>query len=180
MRIDCVMQVPHLFVVNAGVAATSVKGMVDHIKKTGGSWNFATSAIGTYTHLDAIRFVRAAGVDMTVVPYKGGAGQFLAALLGNEAQAGMVNMASSIAHIRAGRLKVLATTWPTRRPELPEVPTMAESGFPGIGTNSWNGVFAPATIPRPLLNRIHADIVKGVDTPASRAQFANQMIAARG
>jgi len=129
------------------------------------------------THLDAIRFVRAAGIDMTVVPYKGGAGQFLAALLGNEAQARMVNMASSIAHIRAGRLKALATTWPTRRPELPDVPTMSESGFPGIGTNSWNGVFAPAAMPKPLLNRIHADVVKVVDTPASREQFAKQMIA---
>jgi tripartite-type tricarboxylate transporter receptor subunit TctC len=175
--VSCVMQVPHLFVVHPSVAASSVQGMVDHIKKTGVRWNFGIAAMGTYTHLDAIRFVRAAGVDMTIVPYKGGAGQFIAAMLGNEVQAGMINMASSIAHVRGGRLKVLATTWTTRRPELPGAPTMAESGFPGIGTNAWNGVFAPATMPKALVNRIHADIVKVVDTPSSREQFAKQMIA---
>jgi len=175
--IGCVMQVPHVFVVNPSVPATTVRGMVDQIKKTGARWNFATAAIGTYTQLDAIRFVRAAGIDMTIVPYKGGAGQFLAALLGNEAQAAMVNLASSISHVRAGRLKVLATTWPARRPELPDVPTMAESGFPGIGTNSWNGVFAPVGIPKALRDRIHADIVKVMDTPATREQLAKQMIA---
>jgi tripartite-type tricarboxylate transporter receptor subunit TctC len=99
--ITCVMQVPHLFVVNPSVPATNLRGMVDYYKKTGTRLNYATAAIGTYTQLDAIRFERAAGIDMTVVPYKGGAGQFIAALLGNEAQAAMVNMASSIAHIRA-------------------------------------------------------------------------------
>jgi tripartite-type tricarboxylate transporter receptor subunit TctC len=174
--ITCVMQVPHLFVVNPSVPATNLRGMVDYYKKTGTRLNYATAAIGTYTQLDAIRFERAAGIDMTVVPYKGGAGQFIAALLGNEAQAAMVNMASSIAHIRAGRMKVLATTWPTRRPELPETPTMAESGFPGIGTNAWNGLFAPAKMPKPLLNRIHADVAKVMDTSATREQLAKQMI----
>jgi len=175
--ITCVMQVPHVFVVNPSVPASNLRGLVDHVKKTGARLNFATSAIGTYTQLDAIRFARAAGIDMTVVPYKGGAGQFIAALLGNEAQAAMVNLASSIAHVRAGRMKVLATTWPSRRPELPEAPTMAESGFPGIGTNAWNGLFAPAKMPRPLLNRIHADVAKVMDTSATREQLAKQMIA---
>lgn len=174
--ITCVMQVPHVFVVNPAVPAATVRGMVDHVKKTGARLNFATAAIGTYTQLDAIRFLRAAGIDMTVVPYKGGAGQFIAALLGNEAQAAMVNMASSIAHIRGGRMKVLATTWPNRRPELPDVPTMAESGFPGIGTNSWNGLFAPVQAPKALVSRIHADVAKVMDTPATREQLAKQMI----
>jgi tripartite-type tricarboxylate transporter receptor subunit TctC len=73
-------------------------------------------------------------------------------------------------------MKVLATTWPTRRPELPETPTMAESGFPGIGTNAWNGLFAPAKMPKPLLNRIHADVAKVMDTSATREQLAKQMI----
>lgn len=175
--ITCVMQVPHVFVVNPSLPAASVGAMVDHVKKSGARLNFATAAIGTYTQLDAIRFLRAAGIDMTVVPYKGGAGQFIAAVLGNEAQAAMVNLASSIAHIRGGRMKVLATTWPSRRPELPEVPTMAESGFPGIGTNAWNGLFAPAKMPKALLARIHSDVAKVMDTAATREQLAKQMIA---
>ena len=64
----------------------------------------------------------------------------VAGILGNEVQLIMVNLASSIPQIRAGRIKALATTWPTRRSELPDVPTMAESGFPGIGTNAWNSL----------------------------------------
>ena len=174
--VTSVMELPHLFVVSTAVPAASVKELVEHVKKTGARLNYATSAVGTYTQLDAIRFLRAAGIEMTVVPYKGGAGQFIPALMGNEAQVAMVNMASSLPHIRAGRLKVLATTWPARRPELPEVPTMTESGFPGIGTNSWNGLFAPANIPKPLLNRIHADVVKVMDTTAMKEQLARQFM----
>jgi tripartite-type tricarboxylate transporter receptor subunit TctC len=168
------IELPHLFVVSTAVPATSVKGLVEQVKKTGARLNFATAAVGTYTHLDAIRFLRAAGIEMTVVPYKGGAGQFIPALMSNEAQVAMVNMASSLPQIRAERLKVLATTWPTRRPELPEVPTMGESGFPGIGTNQWNGLFAPANMPKPLLNRIHADVTTVMDTTAMQEQLARQ------
>ena len=170
------IELPHLFIVNPAVPATSVKGLVDYVKKTGARLNYATSAVGTYTQLDAIRFLKAAGIEMTVVPYKGGAGQFIPAVIGNEAQVTMVNMASSVPHVRAGRMKALATTWPTRRPELPDVPTMTESGFPGIGTNQWNGVFAPVNVPKPLLNRIHADIVKVMDTTAMKEQLAKQFM----
>ena len=170
------IELPHLFVVSTAVPSTSVKGLVEHVKKTGARLNYATSAVGTYTQLDAIMFLKAAGIEMTVVPYKGGAGQFIAALIGNEAQVAMVNMASSLPHIRAGRMKALATTWPARRPELPDVPTMTESGFPGIGTNQWNGLFAPAHVPKPLLNRIHADVVKVMDTTAMKERLAKQFM----
>jgi tripartite-type tricarboxylate transporter receptor subunit TctC len=172
--VTMLIEVPHLFVVNPTIPATTVKELVEYVRKTGVRLNYAVSAVGTYTHLDAIRFLKAAGIDMTVVPYKGGAGQFMAAVMGNEAQFTMVNMASSIGHIRAGRMKALATTWPTRRTELPDVPTMAESGFPGIGTNAWNGLFTSANIPKPLLNRIHADVVKVMDSPAMKEQLARQ------
>jgi len=170
------IELPHLFVVSTAVQATSVKGLVEHVKKTGARLNYATSAVGTYTHLDAVRFLKAAGIEMTLVPYKGGAGQFIPAVMGNEVQFTMVNMASSIAHIRAGRMKALATTWPTRRPELPDVPTMTESGFPGIGTNAWNGLFTPANVPKPLLNRIHADVVKAMESAAMKEQLAKQFM----
>lgn len=170
------IELPHLFVVNPAVPATSVKGLVDYVRKTGTRLNYATSAVGTYTQLDGIRFLKAAGIEMTLVPYKGGAGQFIPAVIGNEAQVTMVNMASSVPHVRAGRMKALATTWPTRRPELPDVPTMTESGFPGIGTNQWNGVFAPANIPKPLLNRIHADVVKVMNNPVMKEQLARQFM----
>jgi tripartite-type tricarboxylate transporter receptor subunit TctC len=106
------------------------------------------------------------------VPYKGGAGQMIPAIMGNEVQFMFINMASSLPNIRAGRIKPLATTWPARRPELPNVPTVAESGYPGFGTNAWNGLFAPAGIPKPLLNRIHADVVKVMESPAMKESLA--------
>jgi tripartite-type tricarboxylate transporter receptor subunit TctC len=83
-----------------------------------------------------------------------------------------INMASSLPNIRAGRIKPLATTWPTRRPELPNVPTVAEAGYPGFGTNAWNGLFAPAGIAKPLLARIHADVVKVMESPATKEALA--------
>jgi tripartite-type tricarboxylate transporter receptor subunit TctC len=109
---------------------------------------------------------------MTHVPYKGGAGQMIPAIMGNEIQFMFINLASSLPNIRAGRIKPLATTWPTRRPELPNVPTVAEAGYPGFGTNAWNGLFAPAGIPKPLLNQIHADVVKVMETPTTKEALA--------
>lgn len=172
--VTSVMELPHLLVVSTAVPAASAKELVEHVKNTGVRLNYAISGVGLYTHLDAIRFQKAAGIEVTVVPYKGGAGQFISALIGNEAQMAMVNMASSIAHIRAGRMKALATTWPTRRPELPDTPTMKESGFPDIGTNAWTGLFVPANVPQPMLDRIHADVVKVMETAAMKEQLARQ------
>lgn len=172
------IMLPHLFVVHPALPAASLKELIEHARRTGARLNYATSAVGTYTHLDAIQFRRAAGLDITIVPYKGGAGQFLAAVVSNEAQMMLVNMASSLPHVRAGRLKALATTWPQRRPELPEVPTMAESGFPGVGTNAWNGLFTPAGVPRPLLARIHADVVSVLAGRAMQEQLAKQHMSA--
>jgi tripartite-type tricarboxylate transporter receptor subunit TctC len=108
---------------------------------------------------------------MTHVPYKGGAGQMIPAIMGNEVQFMFINMASSLPQIRTGRIKPLAITTDKRRAELPNVPTTAESGFPGVGTNAWNGLFAPAKLPKPLLNRIHADVVKVMESPEMKASL---------
>jgi tripartite-type tricarboxylate transporter receptor subunit TctC len=94
------------------------------------------------------------------------------AVMSNEVQFLFINLASSLPQIRAGRIKPLATTWPTRRPELPNVPTVAEAGFPGYGTNAWNGLFAPAGIPKPLLRKIHDDVLKVMDMPATKEALA--------
>jgi tripartite-type tricarboxylate transporter receptor subunit TctC len=154
------IELPHLWVVSNAVPASTIRQLIDHAKKPGVRLNYASVGVGSYPHLDTVAFLKAAGIDMTHVPYKGGAGPIIPALVGNEVQLCMINMASSIQQIRAGRIKALTTTWPTRRPELPDVPTMAESGFPGIGTNAWNGLFAPAKIAKPVLNRIYTDVVK--------------------
>lgn len=165
------IQLPHLWVVNPSIPASTLKELVAHVKKTGAKLNYGSAGVGAYPHLDAVKFLKIAGIDMTHVPYKGGAGQMIPAIIGNEVQFMFINMASSLPHIRTGRIKPLAITTDKRRPELPNVPTTAESGFPGVGTNAWNGLFAPSGVPKPLLNRIHADVVKVMESPEMRASL---------
>jgi tripartite-type tricarboxylate transporter receptor subunit TctC len=159
------IQLPHLWVVNPAVPASNLKELVAHVKKSGAKLNYGSAGVGAYPHLDAVKFLKIAGIEMTHVPYKGGAGQMIPAIIGNEVQFMFINMASSLPHIKSGRIKPLAITTDKRRPELPNVPTTAESGFPGVGTNAWNGLFAPAGISKALLNRIHADVVKVMASP---------------
>ncbi|MGQ0752879.1 MAG: Bug family tripartite tricarboxylate transporter substrate binding protein, partial [Betaproteobacteria bacterium] len=128
------IQLPHLWVVNPAVPASTLKELVAHVKKSGTRFNYGSAGVGAYPHLDAVKFLKIAGIEMTHVPYKGGAGQMIPAIIGNEVQFMFINMASSLPHIKSGRIKPLAITTDKRRPELPSVPTTAESGFPGVGT----------------------------------------------
>ena len=166
------IQLPHLWVVSPAVPANGLKEFIDYVKKSPTRLNYGSAGVGSYPHLDAAKLLKHAGIEMTHVPYKGGAAGMIPAVMTNEVQLIFINLASSLANIRAGRMKALATTWPTRRPELPNVPTIAEAGFPGYGTNAWNGLFAPAGIPKPLLKKIHDDVLKVMDKPATKDALA--------
>src|SRR5688572_2683693 len=109
------IELPHLWVVNTSVPVSSLQGLAQHAKKSPVRMNYGSAGVGSYPHLDTARLLKHMGVEMTHVPYKGGAGQMLPAIIGNEIQFMFINMASSIQNIRAGRIKALATTWPTRR-----------------------------------------------------------------
>ncbi len=171
------IELPHLWVVSPTVPVSSLKDLVQYVKKSGARLNYGSAGVGAYPHLDAVKFLKIAGIEMTHVPYKGGAGQMIPGIIGNEVQFMFINMASSLPHIRTGRIKPLAITTLQRHPELPNVPTTAESGFPGVGTNAWNGLFAPAGIPKPLLKRIHADVVKVMESPAMKEQLSKVFMA---
>ena len=165
------IQLPHLWVVNPSVPASTLKELVAYVRKSGAKLNYGSAGVGAYPHLDAVKFLKIAGIEMVHVPYKGGAGQMIPAIIGNEVQFMFINMASSLPHIKSGRIKPLAITTDKRHPQLPNVPTTAESGFPGVGTNAWNGLFAPAGIPKPLLKRIHADVVKVMESPEMKSSL---------
>jgi len=166
------IQLPHLWTVNPTIPATTLKELIEYAKKPGVHMNYASAGVGSYPHLDTVKFLKIAGLKMTHVPYKGGAGQMIPGIIGNEVQFMFINMASALPHIRTGRIRALAITTPERRPELPNVPTTAESGFPGVGTNAWNGLFAPAGIPKARLNQIYSDVVKVMETPAMKEQLS--------
>jgi tripartite-type tricarboxylate transporter receptor subunit TctC len=152
------VEIPHIVVANAGFPANNIAELIALAKKDPGKINFASVGMGSYPHLDMERFMKASGTEMTHVPYKGGAGQAIPAMVGGEVQIAFFNMASLLPHIKSGRLKALAAVPAQRLPELPDVPTLAEQGFPGIGTNAWQGLFAPAATPKPIVDKLYASV----------------------
>jgi tripartite-type tricarboxylate transporter receptor subunit TctC len=170
------IELPHIWAVSTAIPAGTMREFVDYAKKSGKPLNYASAGVGSYPHLDALVFLKQAGLQMTHVPYKGGAGQMIPAIMGNEIQFMFINLGSSLSNVRAGRIKALATSWPTRRPELPDLPTVAEAGYPGMGTNAWNGLFAPAKMPPALLNRIHADVVHVMQLPETKEILAKSLM----
>jgi tripartite-type tricarboxylate transporter receptor subunit TctC len=166
------IELPHVWVVSTAIPATTLREFVDYARKSASRLNYASAGVGSYPHLDALIFLKHTGLVMTHVPYKGGAGQMIPALMGNEVQFMFINLGSTLSQIRAGRIKALATSWPMRRPELPDVPTVAEAGYPGMGTNAWNGLFAPAKIPPALLKRIFNDVLQVMEAPEMKETLA--------
>src|SRR5262245_62619714 len=170
------VEIPHIVVASASFAPNSIAELVAAAKKDPGKINFASVGHGSYPHLDMERFMRTAGVDLTHVPYKGGAGQAIPAMIGGEVQVAFFNMASLLPHIKSGRLKALAAVPPQRLPELPNVPTLSEQGFPGIGTNAWQGMFAPAATPKPVVDRLYAAVAAALNNRAEKEGLAAKML----
>lgn len=175
--ISRLVDTPHVVVANPAFPANNIAELVEWARKNPGKLNYASAGIGSYPHLDMLKFAKAAHFEATHIPYKGGAGQMLPALMSGEVHVSFINLASSGSQIKAGRLKALATTMPQRVPELPNVATMAEQGYPGIGTNAWQGMFAPAATPKPILDKLHAAVVKVLNDPEMKAMLAKQLMA---
>src|SRR5438105_1426279 len=175
--ISRLVDTPHMVVANPDFPAGNIADLVAWAKKNPGKLNYASAGIGSYPHLDFLKFARATGIEATHIPYKGGAGQMVPALLSGEVQVAFINLASTGEHIKAGKLKALATSMPSRLPELPNVPTMTEQGYAGIGTNAWQGMFAPAATPKPIVDKIHAAVVHVLNNPEMKAMLAKQLMA---
>jgi tripartite-type tricarboxylate transporter receptor subunit TctC len=170
------VEIPHIVVAPASLPANNIAELIALAKKEPGKLNFASVGIGSYPHLDMERFEKAAGVQLTHVPYKGGAGQAIPAMIAGEVQVAFFNMASLLPHIKSGRLKALAAVPAQRIPELPNVPTLAEQGFPGIGTNAWQGMFAPAATPKPVVDALHRAVFAVLSKPETKDGLAKQMM----
>jgi len=156
------VEIPHIVVANASFPANNIAELIALAKKSPGKINYASVGMGSYPHLDMERLERAAGIELTHVPYKGGAGQAIPAMIAGEVQVAFFNMASLLPHIKSGRLKPLAAVPAQRLPELPDVPTLAQQGYPGIGTNAWQGLFAPAATPRPVIDKLYAAVARAL------------------
>jgi tripartite-type tricarboxylate transporter receptor subunit TctC len=130
--------------------------------------NYASSGNGSAQHLFTAMFVSAAGLQMVHVPYRGSA-QATTDLLGGQVPMGMPGLAAMATHIREGKLRALAVTGERRSPLLPDVPTLAESGFPGYSAYVWNGLVAPKGTPPEAIARVHRELVLALRSPAVKA-----------
>ena len=176
VAITKLVEIPHIVVASAALPASNIAELIALAKKQPGKINFASVGLGSYPHLDMEKFMKASGTEFTHVPYKGGAGQAIPAMVGGEVQLAFFNMASLLPHIRSGRLKALAAIPTQRIPELPNVPTLAEQGFPGIGTNAWQGMFAPAATPKPVVDKLYGAVAAVLGRSEQREALARQMM----
>ena len=125
------VEIPHVLAVSPAFPANTVAEVIDLAKKNPGKYNYASAGLGSYPHLDMMKLLKAAGIEMTHVPYKGGAGQMIPSLITNETQIAFINLSSTLEHIKAGKMRAIAAIPTSRLPELPNVPTLAEQGYPG-------------------------------------------------
>src|SRR2546428_7038392 len=159
------IEIPHIVAAAPNFPPSSIAELIAEARRNPGRINYASAGLGSYPHLDMEKLKQAAGIEMTHVPYKGGAGQMIPSIIAGETQVAFLNLASTLPHIRAGRMKALATAMPSRLAELPEVPTLAELGFARIGTNAWQGMFAPAATPKPVLDKLYGSIAAILSRP---------------
>ena len=151
----------YILVVHPAVQAANVKELVALMKQKPKSLNFASAGVGSPLHLAAELFQRRAGVTMTHIPYKGG-GPAAAAVLAGEAQVLFGSVASSLPHVKSGRLRALATTGRERSKVAPEVPTMAEAGVAGVEVTSWYSVVVPRGTPAAVVKRIRDEAIRAL------------------
>ena len=164
-----------LLLANAAVPANSLKELIAYAKANPGKLNYASYGSGSQPHLAMEMLKSQAGMDIVHVPYKG-IPQAVPAAIAGEVQLTFSGAASSIAHIKGGRLKAIAIGGKSRLFMLPEVPTFTEGGFPEVPANAWFGLFAPAGTPREVVMKLNAELVKMLKEP----EFNQKEVVAKG
>ena len=168
-----------LITTTTGFDAKSVKDVVDYAKKNPGKVRYTSAGIGSFPHFDMEIFARRAGVDLLHIPNKTGAAGMINDLVVGDAQIAVLNAASSAAMIRAGKLRPVAVLAEERLKDYPDIPTLAEAGFPGVGTLHWQSMLAPANTPKETLATLYKAIVEAAKAPALQEAFAKQLVSVK-
>ncbi len=164
-----------LLVTTKNFSAKSVPELIDIAKKNPGKVRYGTVGAGSYPHFDTAYFAKKAGnLDMIAIHNKAGASGVINDMLSGDTQVSFLNVASSAPMVKAGELKPLALVNDKRLPEYPDVPTMQEIGFPGVGTLAWQGMFAPAATPKPILETVHKALLQAMKAPSVIDAFNKQ------
>jgi tripartite-type tricarboxylate transporter receptor subunit TctC len=165
--VSLVANVPHVLVANAGVAVGNLKELVALARQQPRQLTMASQGVGTVSHLELVMLQESAGIEFIHLPYKGSAPAQLD-LLSGRVQVMFDSIAATLPQIHAGKLKALAVASEKRSSVLPEVPTVAESGYPGFKAESWLGILAPARTPRPVVDRLSRELNVLLTEPATR------------
>jgi tripartite-type tricarboxylate transporter receptor subunit TctC len=163
----------YIMVLHQSVPANNLKEFIALAKQKPGAFNFSSGGMGTPLHMAAELFSRRAGIQMVHIAYKGG-GPAAAALLGGEVQVLFGSIASSLPHVKTGRLKAFATTGARRSKVAPELLTMAEQGFPGFDVGSWYAFLVPANTPASIVSRLRDESLKVIAIPEVQQALSRQ------
>jgi tripartite-type tricarboxylate transporter receptor subunit TctC len=163
-------ETPNSVVVANNFPVKSVQDLIARARRQPGKINYASAGVGSAAHLAMALLEHAAGVSFNHIPYKGG-GPSMIALSAGQVDFSMPAFPTSVPHIKAGRMRIIAVTGTKREPTMPDVPTVAESGVPGYEFGIWFGVFAPAGTPKAVITRLNQEIVKALSTRETRDQL---------
>ena len=169
--ITMVAFVPHMLVTNADTPAKTLKEFVAYVKERPKQVSYASAGPGTPHHIAGEMFKSMAGIDMLQVPYKG-TGPALTDLLAGRVQFMSVEAVAALPHVKAGKLRALGVATPERNALAPDVPTVAEAGYPGFEVTAWYGVVAPAGVPKNVAATLAGAISKALETPTFREKLA--------
>jgi tripartite-type tricarboxylate transporter receptor subunit TctC len=169
--ITMVVDVPGALAVHPSIPVKTLAEFIGYAKARPGQLNYGSSGAGGAQRLAFEVFMSKAGINLVHIPYKGGAGAATTAVLAGEVAATMVTVASFIPHVKSGRIRVLGVVAPTRSPQLPDVPTLAESGFPELTLGSWQALYLPAGAPKAVVNKVFATMTRVLNDPGVIERF---------
>jgi tripartite-type tricarboxylate transporter receptor subunit TctC len=164
---------PLVLVVHASVPATNLQEFIALAKSKAGGWDYASSGTGTSPHLAAEMFKSMAGIELVHVPFKGNA-EAMNSLMGGHVKIYFALVPAVLQHTKTGALRAIAVTTEERLPYLPDVPTIAELGFPGYEISSWQGVFAPAGTPKDVVVKINGELVRMLNVPETHRRISQE------
>ncbi|MBC7378426.1 MAG: tripartite tricarboxylate transporter substrate binding protein [Burkholderiaceae bacterium] len=170
--VSMIGRVPVVIAVNAAAPYASVAKLIEAAKARPGIIAFASPGNGSTPHMAMELFARAAGMQLQHIPYRGGA-QAIVDTIGGQVPVIAINALEVLPHVKAGKLRVLAVLTPSRSSIFPDVPTIAESGFPGFEASVWYGLVAPAATPKPVVAKLHAEVQKALQTAEVRERMAS-------
>jgi tripartite-type tricarboxylate transporter receptor subunit TctC len=161
-----------------GLPVRTLADLVNHAKANPGKLKYGSSGYGFTPHLTMEMFRRAGGIELLHVPYKG-APQAISDVMGGQIDVMFLNVPTAMANVRAGRVRGLAVTTLQRAEQMPEIPTINESGYPGFEMTSWYGSCAPAKTPKPVLARVEAALLRALSESDMRKRFIEQGVEVR-